>query len=163
MITVLPSLEVVPVAQPVDRTSPMKHDSAPRIDPVLNLARNQMQRVANIHRIHLAIVSGKDETRVVEFDQSSVERMLNEALPALINEIGALGVIHSAPTEIDGRYGATITLIDRLLEVFYVPIVRLTNADTLVGDFRPVSLRNPQRYDRIYAGLSLNWLAHGED
>jgi hypothetical protein len=132
---------------------PMIYDSGPRIDPVLNLARDQMQHVTNIHLVHLAIVSGRDETRLLEFEESSLERMLNDAIPSLIAEIAA---------RIDGRYGATVMLIDRTLEAFYVPIVRLTNADTLIGDFRTIDVSDAVRYTRIHAELGTNWLTHDD-
>jgi hypothetical protein len=140
----------------------MIYDSGPRIDPVLNLARDQMQHVTNIHLVHLAIVSGRDETRLLEFEESSLERMLNDAIPSLIAEIAALGVILSSPARIDGRYGATVMLIDRTLEAFYVPIVRLTNADTLIGDFRTIDVSDAVRYTRIHAELGTNWLTHDD-
>lgn len=141
----------------------MMHDSAPRLDPVLNLARNQMARVPHIHAVHLAIISGKDETQVVEFREETVERMLHEAIPAIIAEISALGVILSSPVRHNGRYGASVLLIDRLFEAFYVPIVRCTNADVLIGDFRPATAIAPEIYADIHAQLSANWLVRGDD
>jgi len=141
----------------------MMHDSPPRIDPVLNLARNQMELVANIHMVHLAIVSGRDETQVVEFDEDSLDEMLQEAIPSLIFEIKALGVILSSPARTSGRYGAVVTLIDRTLEAFYVPIVRITNSDMLVGDFRPTEVANPTLYGRVHDELRANWLTRGDD
>jgi len=140
----------------------MMHDSPPRIDPVLNLARNQMELVANIHLIHLAIVSGKDETKLVEFDDLYRDEMMNVSLPALIREIKALGVIISSPAPRAGRHGAVVTLIDRTLEAFYVPIVRLTNADTMIGDFRPTDVAQPGHYERIHGQLSANWISRGD-
>jgi hypothetical protein len=137
----------------------MKYDSAPRIDPVLNLARDQMAQVPNIHVAYLAIVSGRDETKVVQFDAVSFDRMINDSIPYLIDEIDALGVILSSPTRVDGRYGAVVTLIDRMLEAFYVPIVRITNADPFIGDFRPTDVPNPELYARIREELCANWAA----
>jgi hypothetical protein len=137
----------------------MKPDST-RIDPLLTLARIQMELVSAIHLVHLAIVSGKDETRLIEFEGISAERMMNDELPDLIGEISALGVILSSPTRIAQRYGATVTLIDRTLESFYVPIVRITNAATLVGDFRATAVPDPEKFERIHARLSANWLSH---
>jgi hypothetical protein len=141
----------------------MMHDSPPKIDPVLNLARGQMELVANIHQVHLAIVSGKDETQVLQFEPADFDVMLREALPSLIHEIRALGVIVSSPASRDGRYGATVTLIDRTIEAFYVPIVRMINADSMVGDFRPTSVTNENLYKRIYNELSVNWLRRGDE
>ena len=136
----------------------MMHDSPPRIDPVLTLARNQMERVKNIHVAHLAIVSGKDETQVITFDEASQGWMFHEDIPALIREIRALGVIVSSPAPCGGRYGAVVTLIDRALESFYAPMVRTANAETMVGDFRPTPVTNANLYERIYAELCVNWL-----
>ncbi len=141
----------------------MMHDSPPRIDPVLSLARNQMQLVENIHRTYLAIVSGKDETQVVEFDHLCFADMMDRGIPELIREIRALGVIISSPVPDAERYGAVVTLIDRTVEAFYVPIVRIINADQLIGDFRPTDVVDPERYARIHTELSLNWIRRGEE
>jgi hypothetical protein len=122
-----------------------------------------MELVANIHLIHLAIVSGKDETKLVEFDDIFCDEMMSEALPSLIAEIKALGVIISSPTQRAGRHGAVVTLIDRTLEAFYVPIVRITNADTMIGDFRPTDVAQPGRYERIHRELSTNWISRGDE
>jgi hypothetical protein len=141
----------------------MMHDSPFRIDPVLNLARNQMELVAEIHRIHLAIVSGKDETQVLQFEATAFDRMMTQAIPAVIREIGALGVIVSSPACRDGRYGAVVTLIDRAVEAFYVPIVRIINAASMVGDFRPTAVLNPDLFAHIHSELSVNWTRRGDD
>jgi hypothetical protein len=141
----------------------MMHDSPPRIDPVLNLARNQMELITDIHRVHLVIVSGKDETQVLQFEASDFDRMMTRAIPSVIHEIRALGVIVSSPVYRNERYGAIVTLIDRTTEAFYVPIVRVVNADTLVGDFRPTTVVNSDLFDRIHAELEANWLRRGDD
>lgn len=141
----------------------MMHDSPPRIDPVLNLARNQMELVPDIHDVHLAIVSGKDETQVLQFSGECLEQMMYAEIPALIREISALGVIISSPTYRDDRYGAIVTLIDRSIEAFYVPVVRIVNADTLVGDFRLTDVEQTALFERIHAELSSNWIRRGDD
>jgi hypothetical protein len=141
----------------------MMHDSPPRIDPVLNLARNQMELVSDIHETHLAIVSGKDETRVLQFSDQGLQQMMLAEIPALIREIGALGVIISSPTYRDERFGAVVTLVDRTIEAFYVPIVRIVNADTLVGDFRSTDVERAGQFERIHAELSSNWIRRGDD
>jgi hypothetical protein len=135
----------------------MMRDNPPRIDPVLNLTRNQMELVKNIHSVHLAIVSGRDETQVLEFDDSCFEQMIQDEIPTLVREIGALGVIISSPLPKAARYGALVTLIDRTIEAFYAPIVRIINAETMVGDFREASVTNPGMFERIHAELRANW------
>jgi hypothetical protein len=134
------------------------HDSPPRIDPVLNLARNQMELVSAIHLTHLAIISGRDETRVLEFDETVRARMVETTIPSLIAEIEALSAILSSPARKNGRYGAVVTLIDRTLEAFYVPIVRIINMEPLIGDFRPTEIPDPLRFDRIFEELRANWV-----
>ena len=135
----------------------MKRDNPPRIDPVLNLTRNQMELVKSIHLVHLAIVSGRDETQVLEFDDSCFEQMIHDEIPALVREIKALGVIISSPKPKAGRYGAVVTLIDRTIEAFYAPIVRIVNAETMVGDFREASVTDAAMFERIHSELCVNW------
>ena len=137
-------------------------DNLPVIDPVLSLARNQMELVANIHLVHLAIVSGRDETQVIAFDDACFDRILNEEIPAVIREIAALGVIISSPTSRASRFGAVVTLIDRTIEAYYAPIVCIVNAETMVGDFREAAVANPRLYERIHGELSVNWLRRGD-
>jgi hypothetical protein len=139
------------------------HDTPPRIDPVLNLARIQMECVKDIQLTHLAIVSGKDETQVLQFRADRFDAMMSREIPSLVEEIRALGVILSSPSNRDGRHGAVVTLIDRTLETFYVPIVKIINADSMVGDFRRTTDGNTQPYERIRVQLRLNWARRNDD
>jgi hypothetical protein len=147
--------------EPQARAATVMHDTPPRVDPVLNLARIQMESVTDIHLTHLAIVSGRDETQVLQFRADNLAAMLAAEIPSLVREILALGVIFSSPATREGRYGAVVTLIDRTLEAFYVPIVKIINADDLVGDFRPTSVEDPKRYERIRTELRANWAKRG--
>jgi hypothetical protein len=141
----------------------MMHDLPSRIAPVLNLTRNQMELDSNIHSEHLAIVSGRDETQVLQFDDTSFERMMNDEIPSLVREINALCVIVSSPDRASKGYGAVVTVVDRNVESFFAPIVRIRNADSMVGDFRPTAVPNPGLFERIHGDLSVNWLEHGGD
>jgi hypothetical protein len=141
----------------------MMHDLPSRIAPVLNLTRNQMELDSNIHNDHLVIVSGRDETQVLQFDDTSFERMMNDEIPALVREINALCVIVSSPARASKGYGAVVTVVDRNVESFFAPIVRIRNADSMVGDFRPAPVPNLGLFERIHADLSVNWLENGGD
>jgi hypothetical protein len=140
----------------------MMHDLPARITPVLNLTRNQMELDTNIHSDHLAIVSGRDETQVLQFDDAAFERMMGEEIPSLVHELNALCVIVSSPDPEANGFGAIVTVIDRAVESFFAPIVRLRNADSMVGDFRPAGVPYPSLFDRIHADLSANWLENGD-
>ena len=138
----------------------MKHEIPPRLNPVLNLARTQMEAVTNIHLVHLAIVSGRAETQVLQFKPSAFNDLIAREIPALVREIDALCVILSSPLREGKRYGAVVTIVDRALEAFSARIVRITNADTMVGDFRAVDVCDPAVFKRIHEELSLNWHKH---
>ena len=140
----------------------MMHDLPARITPVLNLTRSQMELDTNIHSDHLAIVSGRDETQVLQFDDAAFERMMGEEIPSLVHELNALCVIVSSPAPEANGFGAIVTVIDRTVESFFAPIVRLRNADSMVGDFRPAGVPYPSLFDRIHADLSVNWLENGD-
>jgi hypothetical protein len=140
----------------------MMHDLPARITPVLNLTRNQMELDTNIHSDHLAIVSGRDETQVLQFDDAAFDRMMGEEIPSLVHELNALCVIVSSPAPEANGFGAIVTVIDRAVESFFAPIVRLRNADSMVGDFRPAGVPYPSLFDRIHADLSVNWLENGD-
>jgi hypothetical protein len=140
----------------------MMHDLPARITPVLNLTRNQMELDTNIHSDHLAIVSGRDETQVLQFDDAAFDRMMGEEIPSLVHELNALCVIVSSPAPEANGFGAIVTVIDRAVESFFAPIVRLRNADSMVGDFRPAGVPYPSLFDRIQADLSVNWLENGD-
>jgi hypothetical protein len=140
----------------------MMHDLPARITPVLNLTRNQMELDSNIHSDHLAIVSGRDETQVLQFDDAAFDNMMGEEIPSLVHELNALCVIVSSPAPEANGFGAIVTVIDRAVESFFAPIVRLRNADSMVGDFRPAGVPHPSLFDRIRADLSANWLENGD-
>jgi hypothetical protein len=141
----------------------MMHDLPSRIAPVLNLTRSQMELDSNLHSDHLAIVSGRDETQVLQFDDAAFERMMGDEIPALVREINALCVIVSSLDRESNGFGAIVTVVDRNVESFFAPIVRIRNADSMVGDFRPASIPNPVLFERIHADLSVNWLENGGD
>ena len=141
----------------------MMHDLPSRIAPVLNLTRNQMELDANIHSDHLAIVSGRDETQVLQFDDAAFDRMMGEEIPSLVREINALCVIVSSPAQEAKGFGAVVTVVDRDVESFFAPIVRIRNAESMVGDFRPTTIRNAALFERIRTDLRANWLENGGD
>jgi len=141
----------------------MMHDLPSRIAPVLNLTRIQMELDANIHSEHLAIVSGRDETQVLQFDDAAFDRMMRDEIPALVREINALCVIVSSPVREVKGFGAIVTIVDRDVESFFAPIVRIRNADSMVGDFRPAAVPNPALFEHIQADLGANWLETGGD
>ncbi|MGD0473177.1 MAG: hypothetical protein ABSB70_08150 [Candidatus Velthaea sp.] len=141
----------------------MMHDLPSRIAPVLNLTRNQMELDANIHSDFLAIVSGRDETQVLQFDGAAFDRMMSDEILALVREIHALCVIVSSPSHESSGFGAVVTVVDRHIESFFAPIVRIRNADSMVGDFRPADVPYPTLFERIHAELSVNWLENSGD
>jgi hypothetical protein len=141
----------------------MKHDLPSRIAPVLNLTRNQMELDSNIHREHLAIVSGRDETQVLQFDDAAFDRMMRDEIPSLVREISALCVIVSSPAQGAKGFGAVVTVVDRDVESFFAPIVRIRNADSMVGNFRPTEVPNADIFGRIQVDLGVNWLKKGAD
>lgn len=141
----------------------MMHDLPSRIAPVLNLTRKQMELDSNIHNEHLAIVSGRDETQVLQFEDAAFDRMMGSEIPSLVREINALCVIISSPARETNGYGAVVTVIDRDVESFFAPIVRIRNADSMVGDFRATAVPDPARFERIQTELSVNWLRNGGD
>jgi hypothetical protein len=139
------------------------YDLPSRIASVLNLTRSQMELDANIYCDHLAIVSGRDETQVLQFDDAAFERIMSNEIPSLVREIGALCVIVSSPAHESTRLGAIVTVVDRHVESFFAPIVRIRNAGSMVGDFHPAGIPNAALFDRIHADLGVNWLKNGGD
>lgn len=135
----------------------MMHDSRHSADPVLELARNRMELVQNIHAVHLAIISGDDETGILQFDDADYDRMLQHSIPALVHDTQALSVIVSSPDVGSAREGAIVALMERTLETFYAPIVRSSNADLLIGDFRPIDAIDKNRFGPIFEALVSNW------
>ncbi len=137
------------------------HDSRYSIDPTRSLARGRMELVPNIHLVHLAIVSSTDETHLLEFEDTDRERMFERTLPIFVRETGAAGVIISSPAAGAVRSGAIVAFMERTLETFYVPIVRISNADPLIGDFRATRAVDTNRYGPILDALVANWIKRG--
>ncbi len=128
-------------------------------NPARELARRQMERVAAITSVHLVIVSTRERFHVVEFGPADCGRMLAATIPALVRSTGASSAIVTSPAENHGRAGAIVALMERTLETFYVPIVRIVNTDTLIGDFRSTSAFDRNRYGPILEALIGNRIA----
>lgn len=133
------------------------HDSRPATETILDLARSRMELVRNVHRVHVAIISSNDETGVLQFDDADFEQMTEHAIPALVRDTQARGVILSSPTTLhQPREGMLVAVMERALTMFYVPVVRISNADLLVGDFRPTAAVDPERFVPILRALAMN-------
>lgn len=134
------------------------HDSRSWTSSASEFARRRMSLVPNIHLVHLAIVMGRDEVHILDFHDPDEERMLAHTLPGFVREADAVGVILTSPARDPGRDGAIVTLMERTIETFYVPIVRITNLDWLIGDFRSINPVEPDRRAPILDELVANWL-----
>ena len=136
----------------------MMYDSRPWAHPARDMARSHMETVPHLHRINLAIVSGRDETHLLQFEDRDWERMIEQTIPAFVREIEAVAVIVSSPAPSDVRDGVHVMMMERSLETYYVPIVRISNADLLIGDFRSTSDVDPNCYGPILEALIANWI-----
>lgn len=136
----------------------MTYDSRPWTNRARDLARSQMELVQNIHLVHLAIVSGRNAMHLLEFEDADYARMIGRTLPALVRDAGAIGAIVSSPALNARREGAIVALMERTIATFYVPIVRSTNADVLIGEFRTMNPVSSPRYAALLEALVANWL-----
>jgi hypothetical protein len=136
----------------------MTYDSRPWTNRARDLARSQMELVQNIHLVHLAIVSGRSTMHRLEFEDADYAGMIGQTLPALVRDAGAIGAIVSSPARNARREGVIVALMERTIEMFYVPIVRSINADVLIGEFRTLSPVSSVRYAALLEALVANWL-----